>query len=403
MTSDSPYRACVTHGGAGRPIPKHRNGAPVTRPRRFACRNERSRPDDYAEVAERHPEVQRAAATVRWTGSWYTVFLTVDRAVADRSTAFEQDLRGHLERFRMAGHDTRDRRTALCAAGARAARLRRFRTISAATSGRVDASFQRTHSAGWPARILSSRQIHFRPAGLPEPAFTRLRRRSPVCRRRASGFTASATRAIRRSTRRARVRTAGDRRGSTTIRTFPRAGVVRLTLAVGDERSLSTCACRVERLRLLRRHRVATPPRDRQPARPARAIAFRVGTHAHSNRACWRSSTRRRARCPRCAARRASTTTLLSRCSMPGRASLTSSTFYQSASPTKPYLGTATERRSLIDLARAIGYELRSWRRRERLSAFTLESAVGSPEAVTIDKGLRVQSIPGPGEKPQKL
>ena len=35
--------------------------------------------DDYARMAERHPEVQRAAATFRWTGSWNTVFLTIDR------------------------------------------------------------------------------------------------------------------------------------------------------------------------------------------------------------------------------------------------------------------------------------------------------------------------------------
>ena len=37
-------------------------------------------PADYAEVTERYPEVQRAAATFRWTGSWHTVFLTVDRS-----------------------------------------------------------------------------------------------------------------------------------------------------------------------------------------------------------------------------------------------------------------------------------------------------------------------------------
>jgi len=41
---------------------------------------------DYGEVAERHPEVQRAVATFRWTGSWNTVFLNVDRLAADRST-----------------------------------------------------------------------------------------------------------------------------------------------------------------------------------------------------------------------------------------------------------------------------------------------------------------------------
>lgn len=61
---------------------------------------------DYARVAERHPEVQRAAATFRWTGSWITVFLTVDR-IGGRpvDAAFESELRRHMESFRMAGHD----------------------------------------------------------------------------------------------------------------------------------------------------------------------------------------------------------------------------------------------------------------------------------------------------------
>lgn len=34
---------------------------------------------DYAAAAERHPEVGHARATFRWTGSWLTVFITVDR------------------------------------------------------------------------------------------------------------------------------------------------------------------------------------------------------------------------------------------------------------------------------------------------------------------------------------
>ena len=61
---------------------------------------------DYAEVAERHAGVQRAAATIRWTGSWRTVFLTVDRfGGADVDADFELEMRAHLERYRMAGHD----------------------------------------------------------------------------------------------------------------------------------------------------------------------------------------------------------------------------------------------------------------------------------------------------------
>jgi hypothetical protein len=61
---------------------------------------------DYATAAERRAEVQRAAATFRWTGSWHTVFVTADRfGGAAVDARFEARLRRHLERFRMAGYD----------------------------------------------------------------------------------------------------------------------------------------------------------------------------------------------------------------------------------------------------------------------------------------------------------
>jgi predicted phage baseplate assembly protein len=61
---------------------------------------------DYADAAERRPEVQRAAATFRWTGSWHTVFVTADRfGGAPVDARFESGMRRHLERFRMAGYD----------------------------------------------------------------------------------------------------------------------------------------------------------------------------------------------------------------------------------------------------------------------------------------------------------
>jgi Baseplate J-like protein len=63
-------------------------------------------PADYAAVAERHPDVQRAAATRRWTGSWYTMFVTVDRRDGRPvDSDFESELRAFLERFRTAGYD----------------------------------------------------------------------------------------------------------------------------------------------------------------------------------------------------------------------------------------------------------------------------------------------------------
>jgi predicted phage baseplate assembly protein len=61
---------------------------------------------DYAAAAERRPDVQRAAATFRWTGSWYTVFVTPDRFGGGPVDApFAAQLRDYLERFRMAGYD----------------------------------------------------------------------------------------------------------------------------------------------------------------------------------------------------------------------------------------------------------------------------------------------------------
>ncbi|MCX6028851.1 MAG: putative baseplate assembly protein [Chloroflexi bacterium] len=63
-------------------------------------------PDDYAEVAMRHPGVQRAAATLRWTGSWFTVQLTGDRfGGLEVDDPFERELGRFLDRYRMAGQD----------------------------------------------------------------------------------------------------------------------------------------------------------------------------------------------------------------------------------------------------------------------------------------------------------
>jgi hypothetical protein len=61
---------------------------------------------DYAEVTERDSEVQRATATFRWTGSWHTVFLTVDPfGGLPVDEAFVRKVRRRVERYRMAGYD----------------------------------------------------------------------------------------------------------------------------------------------------------------------------------------------------------------------------------------------------------------------------------------------------------
>ncbi|WP_321416910.1 putative baseplate assembly protein [uncultured Desulfobacter sp.] len=62
--------------------------------------------EDYADLAMGYSGVQNAAASLRWTGSWHTVFLVIDRVGGlPIDTDFEESLRAYLERYRMVGHD----------------------------------------------------------------------------------------------------------------------------------------------------------------------------------------------------------------------------------------------------------------------------------------------------------
>lgn len=61
---------------------------------------------DYVSMAQSHPEVQKAEASQRWTGSWYTVFLTIDRKLGlPVDAAFEKALRAYMEPLRTMGHE----------------------------------------------------------------------------------------------------------------------------------------------------------------------------------------------------------------------------------------------------------------------------------------------------------
>lgn len=77
-----------------------------TAPYAFQRQERAVTPEDCARMCERHHEVQRAEAAIRWTGSWYTVFIYVDRTGGKPVDAgFEREMRDHLERYRMAGQD----------------------------------------------------------------------------------------------------------------------------------------------------------------------------------------------------------------------------------------------------------------------------------------------------------
>lgn len=92
-------------------------------------------------------------------------------------------------------------------------------------------------------------------------------------------------------------------------------------------------------------------------------------------------------------------------------------TFYQERIANESYLRTATERLSVLELAKLIGYELRPGVAASTYLAFTVDEPSGAFGSISvtgtlqstpveqtpipIDPGIKVQSIPGPGEQAQ--
>jgi predicted phage baseplate assembly protein len=76
-------------------------------------------------------------------------------------------------------------------------------------------------------------------------------------------------------------------------------------------------------------------------------------------------------------------------------------TFYQERIANEGFLRTATERRSVLELARAIGYELKPGVAASVHLSFTVEDAPGSPRVCTLAAGTPVQSVPAQGKLPQ--
>ena len=75
--------------------------------------------------------------------------------------------------------------------------------------------------------------------------------------------------------------------------------------------------------------------------------------------------------------------------------------FYQERIANEGFLRTATERRSVLELARAIGYELNPGVAASTFLAFTVDDSPGGAAEVAVPSGTRVQSVPGPGARPQ--
>ncbi len=80
-------------------------------------------------------------------------------------------------------------------------------------------------------------------------------------------------------------------------------------------------------------------------------------------------------------------------------------TFYQERIANESYLRTATERLSILEQSRLLGYQLGPGLAAATHLAFTLEENPGLPQQaaqpITLAIGTKVQSIPGPDEQPQ--
>ena len=276
---------------------------------------------DYAEVSERNPRVQRAAATFRWTGSWHTVFVTADRfggGVLD--AAFETTLRD-LARAVPAWPATTSRSTrpSSCRSrsGCTCASCRASCRSDVATEVRARLSDSVLPDGG--ARPLPPRQPHVRAARLPL-------RRSCAAVHSVPGVQSVDVRDLpapaRARVERHRRRRAADGpardRPARQRPELPRARRPRPDLRrwpVSDHDTPDTCGC-------CSGTTVATPAvienrpgtqRDRVPVRDARRLPGQ-----HARRALPQEPTRAGRRCGPVIR-----TTRRSRCSTPGRSPAT--------------------------------------------------------------------------------
>lgn len=97
----------------GNPLPARGGTDPETNdqirrraPQAFLTQERAVTPADYEAAAELNPLVNRASAALRWTGSWYTVFLTVEpEGGGNLSQSLEKSLKKSVGTWRLAGQD----------------------------------------------------------------------------------------------------------------------------------------------------------------------------------------------------------------------------------------------------------------------------------------------------------
>jgi hypothetical protein len=134
------------------------------------------------------------------------------------------------------------------------------------------------------------------------------------------------------------------------------------------------------------------------------AIAYRAGTHAGFKQAMLAGLSD--ARRPRLAELRTRDNDDFTIALLDAWATVSDVlTFYQERIANESYLRTATERLSVVELARLIGFKPAPGVAASVALAFTMEEGAGAPEQAIkqtlIPRGTQVQSIPGPGQQAQ--
>jgi predicted phage baseplate assembly protein len=100
-------RSCNPLPAQGGTAPEPLTDAKLFAPHAFRTELRRAvTADDYARLAERHRKVERAAAALRWTGSWYEVLVAVDpRGEVEAGNELLDEIQNCLYPYRRIGHD----------------------------------------------------------------------------------------------------------------------------------------------------------------------------------------------------------------------------------------------------------------------------------------------------------
>jgi hypothetical protein len=105
--------ARIQNGSCTNPLPATGGTDPETNdqilrraPQAFLTQERAVTMTDYETVTEMNPQVDQAVASLRWTGSWYTVFIAVEPQGGGQLTSnLQQSLTSNVERYRLAGQD----------------------------------------------------------------------------------------------------------------------------------------------------------------------------------------------------------------------------------------------------------------------------------------------------------